>query len=240
VVVINEAAARKYLPNVDPIGKRIRFWGISREIVGVVGNERFAGLAAEAPPAMYPPITQAPTSTAAVLVRTESDPRLVLSQVRAVIRGLDSDLAPFDVATLDEALTASVAQQRFLTMLLAVFATVALLLALVGVYGVVSYTVAQRTHEIGVRVALGATRGDVLRFIVGHGVRLALLGSLVGLLGALASGQLLATQLYGVSATEPVIYAVVIAGTLLVVTLASYLPARRAARITPLMALREP
>jgi putative ABC transport system permease protein len=238
VMIINDAAARQYFPGQDPVGKRIRFWGSSREIIGVVGNERFAGLTAAAPPAMYPPLSQTPMGTATLLVSTRSDPRQVLAGVRREMRAMDPNVAPFEIQTMEEVLEASVAPQRFAATLLGSFAAVALALALVGIYGVVAYTVAQRTREIGVRVALGATTRDVVRYVLGNGLRLALLGSALGVLGAIGAGRLLSTQLFGVTAGDPLTLVAAVAGMLTVAVVASYVPARRAAGVAPMVALR--
>jgi Acidobacterial duplicated orphan permease len=238
VVLINQATAHKYFPTESPIGHRLRFWGTWRTIVGVVGNERFAGLAAEAPPAMYPPIMQAPMSSASLLVRTEGDPQQLVGGVRGVFGQLDRAIAPFGIATMDNVLDDSIAQQRFTMQLLAGFAALALGLALVGVYGVVSYGVARRTHEMGVRMALGATRRDVVRHVLRDGSRLALFGALLGLLGALAATRLLATQLYGVKASDPLTFVFAAAAIVVVALVGSYVPARRASRIAPVAALQ--
>jgi putative ABC transport system permease protein len=238
VVLINEAAAHKYFPTESPIGHRLRFWGTWRTIVGVVGNERFAGLAAEAPPAMYPPITQAPMASASLLVRAEGDPQQLIGSVRDVFRQLDREIAPYGIATMDDVIDGSIAQRRFTMELLCGFAALALGLALIGVYGVVSYGVARRTHEMGVRMALGATRHDVIRHVLRDGSRLALLGALLGILGALAATRLLSTQLYGVRASDPLTFALAAVAIVVVALAGSYVPARRASRVAPVAALQ--
>jgi putative ABC transport system permease protein len=238
VLLINEAAARKYFPRENPIGHRIRFWGTPRTIVGVVGNERFEGLASDAPPAMYPPITQTPMAAASLLVRTVGDPQAAIPSIRDVFRELDREVAPYGIATMTEVIDASVAQRRFTMQLLGGFAALALALALLGVYGVVSYGVTQRTHEMGVRMALGATRSDVVRHVLRGGARLAVLGAVVGSVGALAVTRLLSTQLYGVSAFDPITFLVAAVGTVGAALIGSWLPARRAARVAPVTALR--
>ena len=238
VVLINEAAAHKYFPTDSPIGHRLRFWGTWRTIVGVVGNERFAGLAADAPPAMYPPITQAPMSSASLLVRTEGDPVQVVGAVRDIFRQLDGEIAPYGIATMNDVIDGSIAQRRFTMQLLTGFAALALALALVGVYGVVSYGVARRTHEMGVRMALGATHRDVVRHVLRDGSRLAVFGAVAGILGALAATRLLSTQLYGIRASDPLTLVTAAVAIVIVALVGSYVPARRAARIAPVTALQ--
>jgi putative ABC transport system permease protein len=238
VVVINEAAARKYFPRENPIGHRIAFWGTMRTIIGVVGNERFAGLASDPPPAMYPPISQAPMASASLLLRTEGDPQALVASVREVFRQLDREVAPYGIATMTEVIDASVAQRRFTMQLLAGFAGIALALALVGVYGVVSYGVTQRVHEMGVRLALGATRADVVRHVLHGGARLAVIGAVIGSIGAIAVTRLLSTQLYDVSAFDPLTFLVAAVGTVGAALVGSWLPARRAAAVAPVTALR--
>ena len=233
VILINEAMAARYFPDGSPLGQRVRFWGASREIVGVVGNERFNGLNADPAPAVYAPMSQAPASTGTVLVRTAGDPRSVLPAIRSAIWSIDPDLAPFDVTTMGEALDAALAQQRFLALLLAGFAGLALVLALVGVYGVISYSVAQRGREIGIRLALGATGRRVLRGVIGEGVRLALAGSVIGAALAVGAARLIRSQLYGVSATDPVTIAGAALLLISVALLGSLIPAWRAAGMPP-------
>lgn len=239
VVIINEAMVRQFFANENPLGRRLTFWGVSREIVGVVGNERFSGLASEAAPAMYPPLAQAPATTGTLIVRTNGDPRAVLSSVRAAIRSIDRDLAPFGITTMGEALDASVAQQRFLAFLLTAFAALALVLALVGVYGVVSYSVAQRGREIGIRLALGADGRLVLRSVVGEGLRLAIAGCAIGVVAALGTSRLLRSQLFGVSATDPLTIVAAVATMVAVAVAASLAPAWRASTLSPAVVLRD-
>ena len=239
VVIINAAMARQFFANENPLGQRLRFWGISREIIGVVGNERFAGLANEPAPAMYPPLAQAPATTGTLLVRTVGDPRAVLGSVRAAIRSIDRDVAPFGITTMGDALDASVAQERFLAFLLTAFAALALVLALVGVYGVVSYSVAQRGREIGIRLALGASSQLVLRSIVGEGLRLAVAGCAIGIIGALAAARLVRSQLFGVSANDPLTIAAAVATMAAVAVAASLIPAIRASTLPPAEVLRD-
>jgi putative ABC transport system permease protein len=239
VVIINEAAANKYFPNISPLGHRLRFWGTWRTIVGIVGNERFAGLAADFPAAMYPPITQAPMATGTLLVRADANAGALAAPVREIFRALDRQVAPYGVALMTDVIDDSVAQRRFTMQLLAGFAALALALALVGVYGVVSYDVAQRTQEIGVRMALGATRRDVVRHVLRGGSRLAIAGAAVGMIGALGATRLLSSQLYAVGAVDPLTFVVAALGTVLAALAGSWIPASRAAGVAPVTALRE-
>ena len=238
VLLINDAAAKKYFANQSPVGRRLRFWGTWRTIIGVVGNERFAGLASEPPPAMYPPLSQTPMATVSLLVRTESEPSTLASAVNGVVWSLDRDIAPYGVTTMSDALDASVSQQRFMMQLLGLFAALALGLSLLGVYGVVSYGVAQRTHEIGVRMALGATRGEVVQYVLRQGARLSLVGAAVGVVVALGAVRLLSSQLYGVRPTDVPTFAGAVLGILAAAVLGSWLPALRASRVHPVVALR--
>jgi putative ABC transport system permease protein len=238
VVVANEATVRRYFPGTDPIGKQIRFWGTARTIVGVVADEKFMGLRDDAAPAIYPPLRQTPTWTGTLLVRSTGDPAALAPLLRQAVAAVDPDLALYDVRTMRETVDASVAQPRFTAVLLVSFAALALTLALAGVHGVLSWLVAQRTHEIGVRVALGAEPGAVVRQLTGHGLGLAAVGLVIGVGGALATARLLRSLLFGLTAVDPSTYALVVVGVLAVAGVASWLPARRAAAVDPVIALR--
>ena len=238
VLLINEAAARRFFAGRDPVGQRIEFWGRSREVVGVVANERFRGLGEDAPPAAYPPIAQVPMTTATLLVRTTAEPERLVPALREAVWSLDPDLALSGIEPLDRTLSDTLARPRFTTVLLGVFAVLAVLLASIGIHGLLGYAVVQRTRELGIRLALGAPRRRLLGEVVGHGVALALIGVGLGLAGALAFTRLLQGLLFGVGPTDPVIFAVtplILAGVAL---LASCLPARRATRVDPMIALR--
>ena len=240
VVVINEAAARRFFENQEPLGKRISFWGAARTIVGVVGDERFHGLAEQGPIAVYAPLDQAPSANGAgvLLVRASGDPAALISGVRGAIRQHDPALAVFGLEPFQETVSRSVAERRFTMLVLGLLATVALLLAAIGVHGVLSYTVTQRTREIGIRMALGAQPSSVLRLVVSQGMILAMTGAALGLVAAFVLTRWMATLLYGVTATDPVTFIVVPAGLALVAFAASYFPARRATRVDPVTALR--
>ncbi|MEK6301903.1 MAG: ABC transporter permease [Acidobacteriota bacterium] len=244
VVIVNEAFARQFFPGEDPIGKLIKP-GITaddehptmREIVGVVGNVKHLRLSAEADPEAYEPHAQL-TFDMAVLVKTDADPHSIAGAVQGELMAMDKDLPAYNFRTLDEYLSASVAQPRFITLLLAVFAGLALLLTAVGLYGVMSYSVNQRTHEIGIRMALGAGRGDVLKLVVGQGMVLTAIGVVVGLGGAFFLTKLLESLLFGVTATDPATFAAIALLLAGVALAACFVPARRAAKVDPMVALR--
>ena len=238
VVAINEAARRRFFENRPALGQQIRLWGSDRSVVGVFADERFHGLAEAASPALYLPAGQAPIPNGSILIRVARDPAAFASTLRRVVREVEPEVVLSGVEPLVETLTQSTAQRRFTMLVLGVFAGVALLLAMVGVHGVLSYTVAQRSRELGIRMALGADRANVGRLVMGQGALLAVSGVALGLLGALAAARVLSTLLYGVRPTDPLTLAsvAVILGT--VALAATWLPARRATRVDPLVALR--
>ncbi|HEY9432110.1 MAG TPA: ABC transporter permease [Blastocatellia bacterium] len=243
VIIINEAMARQYWPNEDPIGKRlissIDGWRNRREIVGVVKDVRYAALDTEAKAQMYVPFSHDSGIPYRTLVaRTDGDPMSFVAAVRSQVQAIDKDQPISHIRTLDELVARSVSQRRFNMLALAILAGVALLLAAVGLYGVMSYSVEQRAHEIGVRMALGAQTRDVLRLVVKQGMTLTLIGGLIGLIAALGLTRLIKNLLFGVSATDPVTFLVIAPLLALVALLACYLPARRATKVDPLMALK--
>jgi len=243
VTVISETMARRYFLNEDPIGRRLKHGGRAltntyMEIIGVVGDVKYQGLDGESEPVYYEVSSQVPARPMWVLVRTHGDAQSVISAVRKEIRELDPDVPVARVGTMAEALSESVSLPRFRALLMAIFAATALLLAAIGIYGVIAYSVTQRTQEIGVRMALGATAASVLRLVVGQGSRLALLGIALGLAGALGLSRVLKTMLFGVTSTDPLTFAAVIVILGTVTILASLVPAFRAARVDPVIALR--
>ncbi|HEX3126647.1 MAG TPA: ABC transporter permease [Thermoanaerobaculia bacterium] len=244
VAILTEAAVRKYFPGENPIGKRIVLgWtndGDQRggEIVGVARDFKQSTLDRDADPQIFLPFDQAPLGYMSVVLRSPADPASLIAAARAQVREVDPNLPVFKLQTLEDLVSASVAQPRFYMLLLGGFAAVALLMAAIGMYGVIAYGVSQRSQEIGVRMALGATRDRVVRMVLGQGMVLAVLGALAGVAGALFATRGMQSLLFGVSAGDPAIYMGVAAVLVLVAALASYLPARRAARTEPQMALR--
>ncbi len=237
VVLINEAAHRRYFNAGPAMDQRVQLWGAQRAVVGIVGNERFKGLTEAAPPAVYLPLPQAPMPSA-LLVRAEGNPLLLAPGLRRVVHDIDPQLALFGVETLAETVGNTQAQRRFTMTLLVAFAGLALVLAIIGVHGVLSYAVAQRTREIGIRVALGADLPRIRTLVMSQGAVLATVGVALGLGLAVALTRLLGTLLYGIGPRDPLTFAgvgVMLAGVAIV---ASWLPARRAARVDPIVALR--
>ncbi|HXC68704.1 MAG TPA: ABC transporter permease [Pyrinomonadaceae bacterium] len=237
-IIINETMARLYWPNEDPVGRRMRIiFSPWLTIVGVVGDVHHTGLNTPPNPEMYLSQLQEPQSSMAVLARTTGDPLQLAAAAREQLRAMDKD-QPVTVTTMDQLYANSLAGQRFNTLLLGIFAAVALLLAMIGVFGVINYSVTQRTHELGIRIALGAQRRDVFKLVVGQGLLLALVGVGVGAAGAVAVTRLITGLLYGVSPTDGPTLVVVSLLVTAVAFLACYLPARRATRVDPLIALR--
>jgi putative ABC transport system permease protein len=238
VLLINDEARRRFFADRNPLGQQIRFWGLARTIVGVVGNEKIHGLAVDTPPAAYSPMTQAAWLGGSLLVRVRGEPNALTRTLRAAFRSLDPAVTVFGVEPLEETLSRSLAQKRFTMLLLAMFGALALFLAALGIYGVLSYSVEQRTREIGIRSALGARSGDLLRLILGQAILMAGIGLTTGLIAALALSRVLRNLLYGVSPTDFSTFAIVSALLAVVALAASYLPARRATRVDPIIALR--
>ncbi|HST21809.1 MAG TPA: FtsX-like permease family protein, partial [Blastocatellia bacterium] len=209
-----------------------------REIVGVVGNLKHSSLSAETQPEVYIAYKQNPRPTMMFVIRAGNDPNSLVAAIREETRSLDSNLPIYNVKTFDQYLSASVAQPRFNTLLLGVFAGVALILTIVGLYGVTSYSVTQRSHEIGVRMALGATSRDVLALVIKQGMRLTLTGVALGLVGAFALTRVAESLLFGVTATDPFTFIAVSALLIGVSIAACAVPARRATKVDPMIALR--
>ena len=241
VIILNESLARKIFPNEDPLGKRIRSWRDEnklREIVGVVADVRYFGREDEPRGLVYVPHTQNAWRAMALNVRTKSEPAAVVGAIRSQIKAVDKDLAVANIKTMNSILAGSVAPRSWSMLLLTVFAGAAALLAAIGIYGVLSYVVAQRNAEIGVRLALGAQTTDVFKLMIGQGMRLALTGVVLGLVFSVALTRLMKSLLYEVSATDPLTFAGVALLLALVALLACWVPARRATKVDPLIALR--
>jgi putative ABC transport system permease protein len=238
VVVINEALARKYFPNEDPLGQRLSSWTKPNEIIGIVGDAKHKELDKETGPMSYWPMAQYPYGYMTFVMRTRGDATAVAAAARKVIQTLDPQQSVADVRALESLVGDSIARQRFNALLFSVFALVALLLSAGGIYGVMSYAVAQRAHELGVRVALGARSRDVLRLVIGQGMKLVLAGVAVGLVTSFSLTRLLRNLLFEVSATDPSMFVGVAALLAAVALAACYLPARRATKVDPLIALR--
>ena len=244
-VIVNDAFARRHFPGGDAVGSRIDMGGWlpgspgSFEIVGVIRDERFLGLSVEADPATYFPHAQFPLPDMYLVARAAGNASDLIAPLRSAIWSVDRDIPVDGLRTMDELLGGTLARPRFVSTLLALFAGAALLLAAIGIYGVLSYTVAQRTSEMGIRMALGAQRGAVVRDVVGQGMLLALAGIAIGAVAAVAATRTLAGMLFGVGPTDPVIF-LSVAGVLALTALAAtYLPARRASQVDPLIALRQ-
>ena len=243
-VLINEAMAKRFWPGEDPLGKRISTATSSGQqtqwqtIVGVVGSVRHLGLDVEPRPEIYYHTNTSPPFGPVVVLRTTGDPQRLISIVRAKVRELDRDAPLSNVNTMEQLVAQSVAQRRFGMFLVGIFAALALVLAVIGIYGVVSYSVAQRTNEIGVRIALGASATDVLKMVLKNGMTLALIGVGLGLAGAFLTTRLMASLLFEVKPTDLATFAIVSVGLIFVALLACYLPARRATKVDPLVALR--
>ena len=241
VTVISQALAKQFFPGVDPIGQHVFVqWGRKTpyEIVGVAGDVRHTGLDKDPMPTLYFADAQEPSGGGTIVVRTAGEPMRLAHAIEEQIHSLDKDQPIANVVPIDEFLSKAVARPRFQSVLLAVFAGLALTLAGIGIFGVMSYSVAQRTSEIGIRVALGAQRGQILKLVVGQGAVLMLIGTVAGLAGAFALTRVLRSLLFEVSTTDPVVFATVPLLLCAVAMLACYLPARRAAKMDPLIALR--
>jgi len=245
VAIINEALARRYFPNQDPLGKRVmpgvgideRGW-LMREIVGVVRDSKHVSLREEPPPNIYLPHGQFPRQGMTLVVRAANGPNMLIGVVQKEAHALDSELPVFEIRTLDQYLASSVAEPKFSALLLGLFAGLALILSCIGLYGVMSYVVAQRTRELGIRMALGAQTRDVLKLVIRQGIRLTLLGAAIGGAGAVALSRVIKSWLFGVSPTDPLTFAVAALLLAVVALLSCWIPARRATKVDPITVLR--
>jgi putative ABC transport system permease protein len=243
VAIIDDAMATRYWPNQNPLGKKFKFGRRDSkapwiEVAGVVANMKTESLDSLDEPHVYLPFYQNPNYAMAVFVRTEGHPEGLAGALREQVQAVDPDLPVFGEQTMDQLVSDHLAQRRFAMQMVAVFGVVALLLSTVGIYGVMAYSVSQRTREIGIRVALGAGRSDIARWVLKQGMVLAAVGVGLGLAGALALTRFLAGLLYGVTTTDPLTYAALATALAAAALAASLLPARRASRVDPLVALR--
>ncbi|MCM3870681.1 MAG: ABC transporter permease [Pyrinomonadaceae bacterium] len=245
VIIIDKLLAERFFPEGHALGQRIQIFPDPnrwREIIGVVGDMKFAGLDAEANPTLYVPMVQNPYPNALrnvfLVARTSGDPKSLVPGIRGRLRSLDKDIPISQVQTMDEIVSASLAQRRLIMSLLVIFAVLAAVLAAVGIYGVMAYIVAQRTQEIGIRMAMGARAFDVMKMVLREGATLAAVGVVIGISAAFALTRVMASLLFGVSAADPITFAGISLLLTFVSLLACYLPARRASRVDPIVALR--
>jgi putative ABC transport system permease protein len=243
VMIVDEAFARRYFPDDDPIGKRVDEQGSLAQkgymkIVGVVASVKHSSLDAEAKPTMYLSSQQSPWHTMVLAVRSKTDPTALAAALRREVLAVDNEQPVSDVQTLEHVFDRAVAPQRFNSTMLAIFASIAMILAGVGIYGVIAYTVTQRAHEMGIRIALGAQSRDILRLVVGQAMTMTLVGVGCGLVVALALTRTMRGLLFEVSANDPSVFATVALLLTLVALAASFIPARRATKVDPLVALR--
>jgi putative ABC transport system permease protein len=242
VILVNETFAKRFLPGLEPVGQRVHLRGDDKqtqEIIGVVADVTNDDLEEAIDPTSYLPYSQYANRTMNLVIRGTQDPTRLVAALRSEVRALDPGLPVSNVKTVSQMIDERISPKRLMTYILAVFALSALLLASVGIYGVMSYAVAQRTQEIGIRMALGARAVDVLKLVIGNGMSLALIGVAIGLAGAFALTRLLANLLFQVSPTDKATFAGVAISLIVVALLACYIPARRATKVDPLVALRD-
>jgi putative ABC transport system permease protein len=246
VVIVNERFAHKFFPGANPIGKRITpSWSADteeakmRQIVGVVGNVKHRSLNTDFTPEIYLPVTQLPFTTMWIVARTNvSDPATITNAVRSAVAAIDRNVPLINVRVFDEYMSRTLAKPRFNALLLSIFAGTALVLTAIGIYGVMAYSVSQRTNEIGIRMALGAAQSSIFRLVVGQAMALVAISVALGLIGAFAATRLLNSLLYGVGAWDPLTFVSIVGLISAVAFLAAWLPAHRAARVDPVVALR--
>jgi predicted permease len=238
VVVISRATAEKVWPGEDPIGRRIILGSKPRTVVGIVADVRTRSLDEAPKPQMYLPLAESPANNVGVVARGTLPPRALMAAMRDAVRAVDPEQPVFNIRMLDDVISSAIAPRRVNTLLITIFGTLALVLAALGVYGVIAYGVAQRTRELGIRIALGAQRNDVISLIAREGIWLALAGIVLGLGGAFALTRVMASLVYGVEVTDPVAFALAPLVLLAIALGAALLPARRATRVNPLEAIR--
>ena len=244
VAIVNEALVKRYLPGIDPIGKKSpdQAFGSDQSftVVGVVGDIKHAGLESDAEIEMYFPYSQGQQfGFTAMVVKTKVKPSSMTSAVAGAIWSVEKNTLVSDIEPMDYVIADSIARPRFNSLVIGIFATVALILSAVGIYGVVSYSVSQRTSEIGIRMALGAQSADVLKFVMSNGIVLSLIGIVIGLAGAFALTRLLDDLLFNMSTTDPATFVSIPLLLLAIVLIAMYIPGRRATKVDPMIALRQ-
>jgi putative ABC transport system permease protein len=239
VILIDETFAHQYFPNEDPLGRRLRLWGEWRQVVGIVSQVHHYGLDKNPEPTMYAPYEQMADQSMVLAVRTTAETPAVVREVKQAVWSVDSRQPVFQVRSMDEYLSLADTAPRISTILLAVFAGISMLLAALGIHGVVSYAVAQRTREFGLRMALGSTPRQLERLVIVQGIKTALIGLAAGMAGAVALASLLRVTLYGVAPLDPEVMAGVAAVLFAVALVANYIPARRATRMDPMAALHQ-
>jgi len=237
-VIVNHAFAERYWPGENPLGRRLDGGDGWMRVVGVVGDIHQSGLDQEAAPHVYAPFLQIPVRRSGLLLRTSADPLSLVASVRKQVLAIDPSQPIYNIHTMEEQIAGSMAQRRLNLVLLAVFAATALLLAAVGIYGVISYSVTQRVHEIGIRMALGAQGADVMRLVVKQGMTPVAVGIAAGVAGALALNRVMSNLLYNVSANDPLTFLAIALLLTVVALVACYVPARRATKVDPMIALR--
>jgi putative ABC transport system permease protein len=240
-LLVNEAFAKRFFPGQDVLGKHLDLLGDvqpNREIVGVVGNISHRALSDPQEPEMYVAYAQYAPPTMSLVVRAVADPSTLAAALHETVRTIDKDETLSKIRPLDDIVTSSVSQPRFSSLLMSLFAGLAVTLAAIGIYGVMAYSVSQRTNEIGIHMSLGAGQSDVLKMVVWQGMKLAMAGALIGIVGSVLFGRFLATMLYGVKPSDPFTFVLVSIGLFAVSLAANYIPARRAMRVDPMTALR--
>jgi putative ABC transport system permease protein len=239
VAIVDRIFARRFFGHGDPLGHRIRIIdGTAHSIIGVVPSTRYLPLTTEPSPSVYTCYLQHPTDSMTLIVRSTSHPASLAAAVRSKVQEVDQNQPVDDVATMEERFSRAVAPQRFNALVMAIFAGMAVVLAAVGVYGVMAYSMSRRTHEIGIRMALGAQQRDVIRLVLHRGAALSFVGIALGLAGALALTRFLSSLLYGITVRDPLTFVAVSLVLTVVALVASYVPARRAAKVDPMVALR--